>query len=102
MPSFEYDKLIEAGVERIMGVRIYFSANCAYCGKTNSEIYYAPSFGFITHNCEYCKRINKIVDFKLEKMVGCMSGVWHTCKKCGCYCELTGHLECSECNKRGV
>ena len=28
-----------------------------------------------------------------------VSGVWETCNTCDTYCELTGHLECSECQK---
>jgi hypothetical protein len=83
-----------------MGDRFYFSGFCAYCSKFNDDIYFAPSCGFIVHDCEYCGKTNKINNFVLEKMIGSMSGVWKTCDKCGCYCELTGFLECSECNKK--
>jgi len=82
-----------------MGDRYTFNAKCAYCDKLNEEVYFAPTCGFIVHKCESCGKTNKIVDFKLHKMLGLMSGVWETCKVCDTYCELTGHLECSECQK---
>lgn len=85
-----------------MGNRYYLiGMKCAYCNAEQEEVYYAPSCGFIVHKCEKCNRVNKINfdENRLEKMIGTMSGIWHNCKKCGCYCELNGYLECSECGK---
>ena len=54
-----------------MGDRYELIRNCIYCGKTDYEIWYAPTSGFITFKCEKCKKENFITsDLKVKKMEG--------------------------------
>ena len=49
-----------------MGDRYYLEVICPYCNHKQKElVWYAPTCGFITHECEKCK---KIID--LEKYSG--------------------------------
>ena len=38
-----------------MGTRYFLILDCPYCGKTNEDIYYAPTCDFLTHRCDYCE-----------------------------------------------
>ena len=52
-----------------MGERIILIRDCIYCGKTNDEIYFAPTCGFFTFKCEKCKKFNFItIDLKVKKV----------------------------------
>ena len=54
-----------------MGDRIYLQGmKCAYCGKEQEEdVYYAESCGFTKHICEFCGKVNRILQtFELEKV----------------------------------
>lgn len=35
---------------------------CGHCGAVQSEVYYAPSIGFLSHVCEKCAKPNIIVE----------------------------------------
>ena len=52
-----------------MGDRFYLhDLRCAYCGVVQQEVYYAPSCGFVTHDCFFCGKKNLIsMDFVLTK-----------------------------------
>ncbi len=61
-----------------MGDRYIFKGECAYCGKEDDEIYYAPTSNFYTFKCEVCKKksfikpdfdIIKLEDLKYEDVV---------------------------------
>jgi len=43
-----------------MGDKFVITIKCAYCGKENKEVYYAPSCDVETFICEYCKKENQI------------------------------------------
>lgn len=52
-----------------MGDRYEFDADCAYCGKLNKGVWYAPTCDKDTFTCEYCRGINFITyDFKIKKL----------------------------------
>jgi len=54
-----------------MGTRYHlYSLKCPYCKKKQEECYYAPSSGFLTHRCEFCKKksiISHSQEFALQK-----------------------------------
>ena len=43
-----------------MGTRWHLSLCCAFCGKENDDVYYAPTCGFLNFTCEYCGKENGI------------------------------------------
>ena len=46
-----------------MGDRYELNLHCANC-KTDNEVYYAPSSGFMSFTCVKCKKINWVsMDF---------------------------------------
>lgn len=53
-----------------MGDRFYLELNCAYCNRTNKDVYYAPTCSFYDFTCEHCKKVNFISsDFSVKKLV---------------------------------
>lgn len=52
-----------------MGDRYYLNLICAYCGKLNKDIYYAPTCNFYTFRCEHCDKYNFISNIQLAKKV---------------------------------
>lgn len=44
-----------------MGDRWTLTLRCTFCGKTNDDVWYAPSCNCTTFNCEHCKKTNQIV-----------------------------------------
>ena len=51
-----------------MGDRFYLTLNCAYCGKENDDISYAPTCCFYDFDCKDCGGINFIkADFSVKK-----------------------------------
>lgn len=34
-----------------MGYRYFLSVTCPKCGRTDNEVYYAPTCGFVEHRC---------------------------------------------------
>ena len=55
-----------------MGDRYELILNCAHCGETNNDIWYAPTCGSFTFECEKCKKENFITSIhtvkKLEEL----------------------------------
>jgi len=43
-----------------MGIRWILNLNCAYCGQTNKDVYYAPIGGFYSFHCKHCSKENWI------------------------------------------
>lgn len=37
-----------------MGARYVLKIKCPMCGYVNLDVYYAPTCGFETYECEYC------------------------------------------------
>jgi len=37
-----------------MGTRYFLTLTCPYCNQINSDCYYAPTCGFLTHQCDRC------------------------------------------------
>jgi len=37
-----------------MGNRYYLNVKCPFCGYQQDGVYYAPTSGFMTHDCEKC------------------------------------------------
>jgi len=44
-----------------LGTRYFLTVSCLQCGRTNNDIYYAPTCGFLTHKCDHCG-----VEFDIE------------------------------------
>lgn len=52
-----------------MGDRYGLQLKCAYCGAMNDGVYYAPSSGVTTFDCEKCGKENAIAqEFRAEKL----------------------------------
>jgi len=52
-----------------MGDRYELIKACAYCGEVNEDIWYAPTCGSFTFDCEKCSKENFInTDFEVKKM----------------------------------
>lgn len=59
-----------------MGDRYVISVDCYKCGEPNHDVYYAPSSGFETFTCEYCKAENGItISFKGVDVRGFISEI---------------------------
>ena len=43
-----------------MGDRCEMVLGCVYCGKKNEEVYFAPTCGFLTFECDKCGKHNYI------------------------------------------
>jgi len=52
-----------------MGERFYLDLKCAYCGKLNENVYYAPTCGIYKFQCCKCMSTNFITyDFNSTKL----------------------------------
>jgi len=52
-----------------MGDRYYLTRECVYCGGINESIYYAPTCGIFTFDCEHCGRENFITaEFDVKEL----------------------------------
>lgn len=66
-----------------MGDRYELNLKCAYCNSLQKEfVYYAPTCGFITFECDKCKKKNfinsnlkaiKIEEITYEEVYNCVS-----------------------------
>jgi len=52
-----------------MGDRYELDVKCAYCGKINFDIWYAPTCGALTFICSNCKKTNFITDNFVTKKI---------------------------------
>lgn len=43
-----------------MGDRWTLSLVCAFCGRKNDDVYYAPTCGFFNFTCKFCGEENGI------------------------------------------
>lgn len=44
-----------------MGDRYVLNLQCAYCGKLNKDVYYAPDSDIRVFKCEKCNELNTIM-----------------------------------------
>lgn len=51
-----------------MGDRYIADVNCAYCGATNEEVWYAPTCGADTFRCEKCGKQNFIYSILMNAL----------------------------------
>lgn len=50
-----------------MGDRFELNKNCAYCGKLNEDIWYAPTCNVYGFTCSKCKKYNFVTDGLMTK-----------------------------------